>query len=160
MTAGSVLPAPISALPEGVIASLGRVELPLEIDSFDASFGLRPARPSGVLNFRFCFKEVPFTARTERRHGRPVLQLTGDLGLLPYSIENAARRRRLRKVLAAARHASGLRWELTAEHLIRASGEIDLGLPLTPTAVIAGTATLLLRSRPYLELIVAVAGES
>jgi hypothetical protein len=37
--------------------------------------------------------------------------------------------------------------------------ELDLGMPLTPTAVIAGTAALLLRSRPYLELVVAVAGE-
>ncbi len=156
----SVLPAPVSALPEGAIASLGRVVLPLEIDRFGASFGLRPARASGVLNFRFCFKEVPFTAQTERRQGRPVLRITGDLGLLPYSIENAARRRRMRKVLAAARRASGLRWELTAQHLIRASGEIDLGLPLTPTAVIAGATTLLLRSRPYLELVVAVAGGS
>jgi hypothetical protein len=160
MSVGSVLPAPAGALPEGAIASLGRVELPLEIDRFGASFGLRPARASGVLNFRFCFKEVPFTARTERRQGRPVLHLTGDLGLLPYSIENAARRRRLRKVLAAARCASGLRWELTAQHLIRASGEMDLGLPLTPTAVVAGAATLLLRSRPYLDLIVAVASET
>jgi len=145
---------------DGALASLGRLAPPFEIDRFGASFGLGPARASGVLNFRFCFQEVPFTACTERRNDRPVLRLTGDLGHLPYTIENAARRRRLRKVLAATRRASGLHWEITRENLIRASGEIDLGLPLTPTAVIAGATTLLLRSRPYLDLIVGVASES
>jgi hypothetical protein len=159
MNAVSARPAPADAPLDGVVASLGRLALPFEIDRFGASFGLVPARPSGVLKFHFCFNEVPFTARTERRHDRPVLSLTSELGHLPFSIENARRRRRLQKVLAAARHASGLRWEITPEHRIRASGEIDLGLPLTPTAVIAGATTLLLRSRPYLDLIVAVGGE-
>jgi hypothetical protein len=160
MSAAS-FPAPVDGPPpDGVVASLGRVAPPFEIDRFGASFGLHPARPSGVLKFRFCFMEVPFAAETERRQGRPVLTLTGNLGVLPFSIESARRRRRLRKVLAYARRASGLRWEVTPEHHIRASGEADLGLPLTPTAIIAGATTLLLRSRPYLELIVAVGGES
>ncbi len=159
MTAAALLPAAAGTLPEGAIASLGRVAPPFEIDRFGASFGLGPARASGMLTFHFSFNEVPFTARTERREDKPMLRLTGNLGVLPYTIENATRRRRLRKVLAAAQRASGLRWEITPHHLISASGEIDLCLPLTPTSVIAGAATLLLRSRPYLELIVAVAGE-
>jgi hypothetical protein len=160
MGAASVLSPLAAAPPEGVVASLGRMTPPFDIDRFGASFGLGPARPSGVLTFRFCFKEVPFTARTERRQGQAVLSLTSDLGLLPFTIENPRRRRRLRKVLSAARRASGLSWEIAPDHHIRATGEIDLGLPLTPTAIIAGATTLLVRSRPYLELIVAVGGES
>jgi len=161
MTAASALPQSSQPLAtKGILASLGRMEPPFEIDRFGASFGLGPARPSGVLKFRFCFREVPFTAQAERRHDRPVLSLTGDLGILPFTIEHATRRRRLRKVLSAARQASGLCWEITEQHHIRVTGEIDLGLPLTPTAVIAGAATLLLRSGPYLELIVAVGGEA
>lgn len=159
MTAAPALPAAEGPAPQGVLASFGRLTPPFDIDGFGASFGLGPARPPGPLKFRFCFNEVPFTAEADRRQGRPVLSLTGDLGILPYSIEAASRRRRLRKVLAAARHASGLSWEVTAEHHIKVAGAIDLGLPLTPMAVIAGATTLLLRSRPYLELIVAVGGE-
>lgn len=159
MTTASPTPGAAAIPPGGAIASLGQIKPPFEIDRFGASFGLGPARASGALTFHFCFKDVPFTAHTERRDDRPLLRLTGDLGTLPYTIENAKRRRRLRKVLRAAQRASGLRWEITPQHLIRATGEIDLGLPLTPTAVIAGAATLLLRSRPYLELIIAVAGE-
>jgi hypothetical protein len=143
---------------QGVLASLSRFEPPFEIDRFGASFGMG-VRPSGVLEFSFCFKEVPFRGRTERRNERPVLALTGDLGILPFTIENARRRRRLRAVLAAARNSSGMCWEITQNHRIRVSGEADLDLPLTPTAVIAGATTLLMASRPYLELIVSVGGE-
>lgn len=160
MGAASVVSPLAAAPPEGVVASLGRMAPPFDIDRFGASFGLGPAQPSGVLKFRFCFKEVPFTALAERRHGQAVLSLTSDLGLLPFTIENARRRRRLRKVLSATGRASGLSWKITPDHHIRATGEIDLGLPLTPTAIIAGATTLLVRSRPYLELIVAVGGES
>ena len=157
----SVSPQPTATpLPVSVVASLGRFEPPFEIDRFGASFGIGPARPSGILNFRFCFQEVPFQAHTERRDGRPVLSLTGDLGILPFTIENATRRRRLRKVLSAAKQASGLCWEIGADQCIRVTGEIDLGDTLTPTAVIAGATTLLLKSRPYLDLIIAVASES
>jgi hypothetical protein len=153
-------PAALPFPPRGALASLGQFEPPFEIDRFGASFGLHPPRPSGVLDFRFCFMEVPFRARTERRNGRPVLSLTGDLGILPYTIENASRRRRLRKVLAAVRTGSGMAWNVDADHHIRVHGEMALDLPLTPTAVIAGATTLLLNSRPYLELIVSVASES
>lgn len=143
----------------GVLASLSRFEPPFEIDRFGASFGLDPVRPSGVLQFAFCYKEIPFQVRTERRNGRPVLQLTGDLGILPFTIENARRRRRLRIVLEAAKHSPGMHWEVTQHHRIRVSGEVILDLPLTPTAVIAGATVLLMAGQPYLELIVSVGGE-
>ena len=157
--------APAAALPEaqlplsGVLVSLSKFEPPFEIDRFGASFGLHPARPSGVLKFRFCFKEIPFEARTERRDGRPVLWLSGDLGILPFTIENAARRRRLRRVLAVVQQDSGMRWGVGYDQHIRVTGEKVLEVPLTPTAVIAGATALLLNTRPYLELIVAVASE-
>lgn len=153
-------PLPWTALPlGGVLASLSKFEPPFEIDRFGASFGLHPVRPSGVIEFRFCFKEIPFEARTERRNGRPVLWLSGDFGILPFTIENAARRRRLRKVLAAVQQDSGMRWGVDHDQHIRVTGEKVLEVPLTPTAVIAGATALLLNSQPYLELIVSVAGE-
>lgn len=146
---------------QGVLASLGRHEPPLEIDRFGGSpGGTTPASASGEVRFRFCFHEVPFEARTIRRDGRPLLLLTGDLGPLPFTIESPARRRRLRKVMAAAQRGSGLVWDVTQEQRIRVTGETDLGASLTPTAMIAGAATLLLACRPYLDLLITVAGEA
>jgi len=149
-----------SELPAGLIASLGRLELPLEFDRARAALtGIDEAGQHSAVAFRFLFREVPFEARAERRDGRTAVNLKGDLGFLPFTIENARRRRRLRLVLAAANRASGLRWEITPRHDIRIAGEIDSNTPFTPTAIVAAAIALLLRARPYLDLAVAVAGE-
>ena len=152
-------PAPNGSAPAGLIASLGSVALPLEIDR-----GFGPgdsgARPTGVLTFCFGFQDVPFQARAERRDGRPWLTLTGDLGSLPFSIENPRRRRRLLKVLHGAQAGTTVQWEVDQDHRMRVIGEIELGLPLTPMAVVAGAATLLVHCRPYIDLIVKVANEA
>jgi hypothetical protein len=151
--------APNSSAPAGLIASLGSVTLPFEIDR-----GIGPdgtgARPGGVLTFCFGFQDVPFQAKTERRDGRPWLTLIGDLGSLPFSIENPRRRRRLLKVLHGAQAGTTLHWEVDQDHRMRVIGEIELGLPLTPTAVVAGAATLLVHCRPYIDLVVKVANEA
>ena len=155
-----------AALEPGIfIASLGQLEPPLEIDRFGgAPHGTTPARPTGELTFRFCYHEVPFQGQTSRRAGWPVLTLSGDLGILPFTIESARRRRRLRKILRAARAKSSVDWQVTSTHRIKVAGTIDLGvdlgMPLTPTALITGATTLLLACRPYLDLLVAVAGEA
>jgi hypothetical protein len=117
-------------------------------------------RPPGPLRFSFGFFDVPFQGRAERKAGKPVLTLMGDLGVVPFSIQNPRRRRRLLMVVAAAQQDSSLLWEITPDHRISLTGEIDLNMPLTPTAVIAGATTLLLRCRPYVELVVQVASES
>lgn len=145
------------AAQERVLASLGTSGPPWEIDRGTAP----PAgvRPPGPLRFSFGFCDVPFQARAERKAGKPVLTLTGDLGVVPFSIQNPRRRRRLLMVVQAAQQDSSLLWEITADHRISLTGEIDLNMPLTPTAVIAGATTLLARCRPYIELVVAIASE-
>jgi hypothetical protein len=161
MTAAALaLPAADVPPPQDMIASLAQLAPPLDLDRFGASFGLGPGRSGGPLCFRFCFKEVPFTARIAQQQDGAALSLTGDLGTLPFTAESPRRRRRLRLVLAAARRAPGMAWEITGDHHISVSGETMLALPLTPVAVIAAATGLLLRSRPYLELIVGVAGEA
>src|SRR5260221_13239067 len=141
----------ISAL-AGLIASFGRFVPPFEIGR-----GLPPgdagARPAGVLPLCFGSQDVPFQARAERRQGRPWLTLTGDLGSLPFSIENPRRRRRLLKVLNGAQAGTTLNWEVNQDHRMRVIGDIELGLPLTPMAAVAGGATLLGPCRPSIDLI-------
>jgi hypothetical protein len=148
-----------SAALAGLIASFGRLVPPFEID-----VGLTPgdagARPTGVLTFCFGFQDVPFQARAERREGRPWLTLTGDLGSLPFSIENPRRRRRLLKVLHGAQAGTTLQWEVNQDHRMRVIGDIELGMPLTPMAVVAAAATLLVHCRPYIDLVVTVANEA
>ena len=134
---------------ESIIATLGGFELPLELDRNDL-FGRGGPRP---VAFRFSFREVPFSCAAERRDGRPILTLSGDFGSLPYTAEGPERRRAVQAVLAAARQRSDLDWQVTPQQQIVVRGGISLALPLTPVAMIAGAVTLLLRARPFLDLL-------
>ena len=143
--------ATIQSKPEthGIIASLGRFELPLELDRIHL-FGRGNKEQ---LCFRFAFREVPFSCTAKREDGGPTLALTGDFGSLPYTAEGSERRRTVQTVIAVAQRRSGLRWTVTPQQQIEVSGDIALDLPLTPTALVAGTVALLLRVRPYLDLL-------
>ncbi len=145
----------------GLIATLANEKFPLALDwlSTDGRQSSRPAAGS-VVAFQFVYDEVPFAAAVVRHDSRVLLKLTGSLGTLPFTIESASRRRRLGLVLAAARRSSGLRWAVTPRHEIEVNGEIELSQPLTPTAALSGAVALLLASRPYLNLMVEVGGES
>ncbi|HXP73724.1 MAG TPA: hypothetical protein VN823_06215 [Stellaceae bacterium] len=134
---------------QSIVAALGDVALPLELDRTEL-FGRLGPRP---VEFRFTFREVPFSCTAERREGHPVLTLTGDLGSLPYTAEGAERRQAVQTVVAAARRRSGLDWQVTAQQQIVVRGGISLVLPLTPVAMVAGAVTLLLRARPFLDLL-------
>jgi hypothetical protein len=109
------------------------------------------------LVFRFCVGEVPFEARASWRDDRVMLSLAGALGTLPFTIESRQRRRRLAMVLAAARRGSGLAWTIDQRHEMRVTGDAELAAPVTPAALLGGVVELLLRCRPYLELLVAAA---
>jgi hypothetical protein len=142
------------------LAALRDTPMPLELDHIPAlSAPGGAAHPAAPVAFRFCLDEVPFRARAERREGGIAVTLEGELGIMPFTIESAARRRRLRRVVAAASRASGFGWTVDGRQRILITGEMALDQPLTPAAVLTGVVTLLLRLRPYLALAVAVAGE-
>lgn len=110
--------------------------------------------------FRFCVNEVPFEATLMRRERRAVLSLTGALGVLPFTAESATRRRRLAMIVAAARRRTRLHWAVTGRQEIVVSGDIELTDRITPTTALAGAISLMLRARPYADLIVSVNGEA
>jgi hypothetical protein len=132
---------------QSLIAALGAVRLPLELDSSE----ILGRDGSDPVAFRFVLREVPFSCTVERPEGQPVLTLTGDLGALPYTGEGAERRRAMQAVVAAARDRSGLDWQVTPQQQIQVRSGISLPSPLTHVAMILGAVTLLLRALPFLE---------
>jgi hypothetical protein len=126
---------------QSLLAALGGVGLPLELDRSD----LLGRDGSDPVVFRFVLRDVPFSCTVEQPEGQPVLMLTGDLGALPYTTE---RRQALQTALATARERSGLDWQVTPQQ-IQVCGSI--ASPPTPVAMILGAATLLLRALPFLE---------
>ena len=145
------MPALVESKPReaSIIATLGRFEQPIELDRPEV-LGLAGARP---VAFRFAYRDVPFACTATRENGHPVLTLTGDFGALPYTASGPARRQAVQTVVAAAQRRSGLDWHVTPDQQIVMKGGISLAKPLTPVAVIAGAVTVLLRARPYLEVL-------
>jgi len=145
------MPAVAASKPKeaSIIATLGGFELPIELDRADI-FGRGDQRP---VAFRFTFHEVPFSCTVTREDGQPILTLTGDFGALLYAAEGPERRQAVRTVVAAARRRSGLDWHVTPQQQIVMQGGLALTLPLAPVAMIAGAVSVLLRARPYLEVL-------
>jgi hypothetical protein len=143
-----------------LISRLGST-LPVELDrlSLPQAMGMGSSTTNQI-NFRFAYRDVPFDGRAERRGSAAALHLTGDLGLLPFSVQGAVRRRRALRTLAAASHATGLDWRLTTAQRITVAGETELPRPLTPAAMVGGAIGLLLRGERYLQLLLDVLGDA
>jgi len=137
---------------QGAVATLGCFQLPIELDRVRV-FGRDRKRADGLC-FRFGFRDIPFQCVAERQGGLPCLTLTGDLGALPYTAENADRRRSVQTILSAAGQRSGLRWTVSPQQQIEVRGALTLDRPLTGPALVTGAVTLLLRARPYLDLLI------
>ena len=135
--------------------------LSLELDrlALPKAMGMSTSTTNAI-KFRFTYRDVPFDGQAERRGSAAALRLTGDLGPLPFSAQGAVRRRRALRTLAAASHATGLDWALTATQKISVSGETELPRPLTPAAMVVGAIGLLLRGERYLTLLLDVLGDA
>jgi len=137
---------------QGLVAALGCFQLPIELDRVRVA-GRNRERVDGLC-FRFGFRDIPFKCEAERRAGQPYLSLSGDLGALPYTAEGADRRRSVQTILSVATQRSGLRWTVSPQQQIEVSGALTLDGPLTGPALVTGAVTLLLRARPYLDLLI------
>lgn len=137
---------------QSVVAALGCFQLPIELDHVRA-FGRDRSRADGLC-FRFGFREIPFKCEAERQEGQLYLNLTGDLGALPYTAESANQRRSIQTILSAAGERSGLQWTVSPQQQIEVKGALTLDRPLTGSALVTGAVTLLLRAQPYLDLLI------
>jgi hypothetical protein len=143
--------------PASPLAAFADGNLPPIVSRLRLDESALAARP---FTFRFCVNEVPFEAKLVRRDRRAVLSLTGALGVMPFSAESAKRRRRLAMIVAAARRRTHLKWAVSGRQEILVSGDIEISDRITPTTALAGAISLMLRARPYADLIVSVSGEA
>jgi hypothetical protein len=102
--------------------------------------------------FRFrCFGRR-FAAEVEPRDHGAVVRLAADAGVVPYSAESPALRRR---VLAAVAAESAL-FEVLPDQRIRLRTDMRVAAPLRPARVIAAAAALAISSVPALDRIAAL----
>jgi hypothetical protein len=128
--------------------------LPLEVGTLavDREGRLVPRDPGTPLHFSFVYAEVPFAAEVTTGPAS-LLRLTADLGALPYTVECAASRRWVLRLIAASSAQKRGQLELTRAKQIRLCAEAVPPAPRNPVSVMATVAALLLDFKPALTLL-------
>ena len=112
--------------------------------------GLQPKPP---LAFRFSWRGIALEARGEARDAGMMLELGADLATVPFSAEDPLLRARLIQLLARIGDCEDCPLARTRQGAVRYRGTAALDPPLTAIDVVAGTVALLLRARPYFDLL-------
>lgn len=115
--------------------------------------GITRLRPKPPLAFRFSWRGLRFEAHGQARGSHMVLELGAELATVPFSAEDPLARARLYQLMARFGDGKDCPLTLTRHSAIRYQGTVAIDLPLTATAVMADTVALLLRARPYVELV-------
>ncbi|PKU23734.1 hypothetical protein [Telmatospirillum siberiense] len=100
--------------------------------------------------FRFAYREIPFFAHFRADASR--IEVSGDVGPMPFSAESSLARIELQTVLDAANAHLGETF-LIREGRIGLVGGASVSLPVTAVGLITALTLLLIKLRPYLETI-------
>ena len=107
------------------------------------------------LTFGFRWQGVPFSAAVARVNERHVLSVSGNVRMLPYTVEDSDLRRRLLELVARESDRLASRFAITRDQRIACHGTFVLPDPLSRASVIGWIATYLLAFRPQLEKMLA-----
>lgn len=102
--------------------------------------------------FGFTYAGIAFEAHADRADA-PRLAIRGQVGTLPFSAEGVQRRTDLKTIIAASQDLASCRLSLDQRHEIWLDADIAVDTPMTPTALIAATAALIARCKPWLDML-------
>jgi len=108
---------------------------------------LRPALP---MQFTFRWRNRHIIARIVERDERPMLRLVTDLGVVPFSAEDADRRHSLLSLTRPSNTPPLGHYAVTDRQRLMYCAEKALPDQVTGSVVVANVATTLLAARPYL----------
>jgi len=137
---------------ESVLAEIGRNDSdPREQTSAQSALTQKSA--DGRLHFGFLYKGIPFVVRAEANDLGTDLSIIASLGNLPYSAEDRERRSTALAILDAAKRDLGGLIRLNRKQRLELVENFRLEEALTPTVLLTRTARIVLRAKPYLELL-------
>ncbi|HEX6979623.1 MAG TPA: hypothetical protein VF342_10010 [Alphaproteobacteria bacterium] len=106
--------------------------------------------PRQRFSFRFDFEGATFTAEARPDRGDWIIDLTAELGPLPYSAESLAARTAIQALVAARAGSSGLHIDLDDAINLVIRGNVVVPQPVTPVALLTSITEALLELRPSL----------
>lgn len=113
-------------------------------------------KSDGKLEFGFEYRRIPFVVQAVANNQGTDMSLRASLGNLPFTAEDPERRATAIAILEIASSDLGGRIRLTREQRLVLDEQIRLDEPLTPSVLLTRTATVVLRAKPYLELLALV----
>ncbi len=125
-------------------------------EDLEVSGALIGPPPHDRLDVGFEYKGVPFVVRAQGRDQGIDMEVRANLGALPFTAEDPERRATALAILDAARADLGGRVRLTKDQKLVIAEVFRLEEALTPTSLLAETVRIVLRHRPYLELLALV----
>lgn len=102
--------------------------------------------------FRFTWQKLPIFCRIVARESQVYLELDTDLGPLPFTIENIARRRHLKQLHNFRKDLPVGEYVLTERGRFRHRVERLLEAPITGGSIVTSVVQSILAGRPYFEL--------
>jgi hypothetical protein len=117
---------------------------------------LRRADQRTPIPFGFSFCGHAFEAEAVQSNGTLIVDCAAVICRLPYSIEDRPRRAELSRVLAALA-GTGLRWEISADQVVRVGLSLRLDPPAMADRIVAALVEHLLPVKGWLELLMEIA---
>lgn len=134
-------------MPQTSTIILGNGKLPLEELSDEIGFG-NERKP---FDFQFVYRGIPLGAHISAGEA-PILEISGEVGPLPFTAESGEARRHLMAVVEAANAALGNPFRVAGGQ-ISVDIAMPLSWPLAAVGVVTSVSLLLVRLKPYLECI-------
>lgn len=141
---------------------IGDRRLPLDIHSLAVDEqGTMVGAERRNFTFRFSYRQILLSAQFCDGGDAARIDLSGDVGPMPYSAESALARAELQSVLDAANGDLGDVFRVVNNRILLV-GRLHVANPVTAVGLVHGIVTFLLPVKPYLETVdvfLAPAGE-
>lgn len=143
---------PASGQTAQAVELLGQQRLPLPLNTYSVDSGgniLKTERDR--LSFSFAFLGTRFEATAALGSAHKLnLELAGDLGPLPFSVESRMARSAVLDMVAAGEFGFG-RFAIAKNQMIRVEGSVPIEQPLTPVGLLTALTAFLLDLKPHLD---------
>jgi hypothetical protein len=118
-----------------------------------ADGSLEIGKPGGQIEFAFRLMERRFVANTRPTSAGVVLQLSAEIGPVPYSADGTGIRSAIFAVIDTSQLMDGMRLVISQHRQIYCIGKAMLKDSWTQNDVLSATARLVLTAKPYLQMI-------
>ncbi len=122
-------------------------------DDLEVSGDLMGPPPHDRLDVGFEYLGVPFVVRAQSRDQGIDMEVRASVGVLPFTAEDSERRATALAILNAATADLGGRVRLTPDQRVIIAERLRMDEALTPVALLSRTVKIVLRHKPYIELL-------